>query len=255
LQTIRLNLTRWHRQAHQPGKRYILVNIADYTLKGIVGDETVLDIPVVVGQRQHQTPIFSNHVRYLVFNPYWTITPSIARNEQLPALRKNPFHLVEKHIRLFSSWQNDAIEMDSTAIDWYTITPSQMSAFRLRQDPGPWNSLGKLKFVFPNKYSIYMHDTPSQDHFSRQERSLSHGCIRVSDPPALASFILEDQKGTYDREKMMELYSQNERKIISLSNPIPVHITYQTSWVDKEGLINFNKDVYARDRKLLHAVN
>ncbi|WP_163340073.1 murein L,D-transpeptidase [Desulfopila sp. IMCC35008] len=255
LETVRLNLTRWHRQAHQLGERYILVNIADFTLRGIVDNETVLDIPVVVGNLQNQTPIFSDHVKYLVFNPYWTITPSIAKNEQLPALRKNPFHLVERHIRLFSSWYDDAIEMDSTEIDWYTITPSQMSVFRLRQDPGPWNSLGKLKFVFPNKHSIYLHDTPSQDLFSRDQRFLSHGCIRVSDPPALASFILDFQQKKFTPEMIQDLYLQNERKVIPLDTPVPVHITYQTGWVDKEGLIHFNKDVYARDQKLLHAVN
>lgn len=255
LETVRLNLTRWHRQAHQLGERYILVNIANFTLRGIDDDDTILDIPVIVGNLQNQTPIFSDHVKYLVFNPYWTITPGIAKNEQLPALRKNPFHLVERHIRLFSSWHKDAIEMDSTDIDWYTITPSQMTVFRLRQDPGPWNSLGKLKFVFPNKYSIYLHDTPSQDHFRRDERLLSHGCIRVSDPPALASFILDFQQNKMSPEKIQDLYSRDERKVIPLDTPVPVHITYQTGWVDKEGLIHFNKDVYARDQKLLHAVN
>ena len=254
IESIRLNMARWHWQAHDLGERYVIVNTASFHLQGIQGEEVEIDVPVIVGQSQHQTPVFSDLIRYLVFNPYWTITPSIAKNEELPELRKNPNHLVERHVRMFDSWQEDALELDSTAVDWHSVTPGQMTGFRLRQDPGPWNALGKLKFVFPNSYMVYMHGTPAQELFNRYQRNFSHGCIRVSDPPALARFILKGQNGDWTDEKLQQYYEQNERKVVVLSRPVPVHITYQTAWVDKSGTIHFNSDVYERDAKLRKAL-
>lgn len=250
---IRINMARWRWHAHNLGDKYILVNIASFNLKAYGGDsdEPKLDFAVIVGQDQHQTPVFSDAVTYLDFNPFWNVTPSIAANEELPALRKNPNNLVKHHIRLFSSWQPDAIELDSTSMDWHSITPGRMRGYKLRQDPGPWNALGKVKFVFPNRYSVYMHDTATPNLFQRTKRDFSHGCIRVSDPLELAIFVLEGQDGGWTREKIIELYEQNSRKIIRLSQPVPVHITYQTTWVDKDGSIHFNNDIYSRDKRLL----
>lgn len=254
--TIRVNMARWRWQAHDLGTKHILVNIASFNLKAYRGDTEapVLDIPVIVGEEQHQTPVFSDSIAYLDFNPFWNITPSIAENEELPALRKNPGNLSKRHVRLFSSWQTDAIELNPDTIDWHSVSTSRMRGFKLRQDPGPWNALGKIKFVFPNKYSVYMHDTPAPSLFKRSERSFSHGCIRVSDPLALAIFVLDSQNGGWEKEKVMELYNQDSRKVIRLSQPVPVHITYLTSWVDKDGTINFNRDIYERDEKLFNAL-
>lgn len=250
---IRINMARWRWHAHYLGSKYILVNIASFNLKAYQGnsDTPDLDFPVIVGEEENQTPVFSDSIAYLDFNPYWNITPSIAENEELTALRKDANYLVSRHVRLFSNWQPDAVELDSTKIDWHAVTKGRMRGFKLRQDPGPWNALGKIKFVFPNQYSVYMHDTPSQNLFSRTQRSFSHGCIRLGDPLALAIFVLEGQKGGWNKDKVMNLYNQNVRKTIQLSAPIPVHITYQTTWVDKDGTINFNSDIYVRDEKLL----
>ena len=248
LEAIRLNLFRWHGLRHDLGEKYILVNIPAYTLQAVDEDKVILDMPVVVGNLENKTPTFSDMVTYIVFNPYWTITPNIARTEELPALRKNPYHLVDRHIRLFSSWYGDAIELDSTTIDWHTVTPNQMAAFRLRQDPGPWNSLGKLKFVFPNHHSVYLHDTSAQGLFSLNTRSLSHGCVRVSDPPGLAHFFLEKQAKMYSMEDILAMYRLNERIVITLANPVPVHLSYQTAWVDKDGSIHFTSDIYGLDK-------
>lgn len=254
IETIRLNMARWQWQSHNLGDKYVIVNIAAFNLKGINNNEIELEMPVIVGKSQHQTPVFSDSIKYLDFNPFWNIPPSIARDEELPKLRKNPFHLVERQVRLFSGWNKEAVELDSTTIDWELVTRSQISTYLLRQEPGPWNALGKLKFVFPNKYSVYMHGTPSQGFFKRRERSFSHGCIRLSDPPALAAFVLKDQEGQWTDEKIAEIYNQDSRKVVRLSQPVPVHITYQTSWVDKDGTINFNNDTYARDVKLHQAL-
>lgn len=250
---IRINMARWRWHAHELGDKYILVNIASFNLRAYNDNspKPVLDFPVIVGQDQHQTPVFSDTIAYLDFNPFWNVTPSIAANEELPALRKDPTHLAKRRIRLFSSWQPDAVELDSTAIDWYSVTPGRMRGYKLRQDPGPWNALGKVKFVFPNLYSVYMHDTSMPNLFQRTQRDFSHGCIRVSDPFELAVFVLENQEGGWTRERVEEVYKNNTRKVIRLSSPVPVHITYQTTWVDKDGAIHFNNDIYARDEKLL----
>jgi len=248
--TIKVNMARWHVQAHDLGTTYIMVNIADFSLKAVRNGETALEMPVIVGKFQHQTPVFSDHIRYLEFNPYWNVTPSIARNEDLPGLRKDPRHLVDRHIRLFSSWLDDAVELDSTVIDWENVSRSQMSRYKLRQDPGPWNALGRVKFVFPNHHSVYLHDTPTQDLFDQTSRSFSHGCIRVSQPLELATFCLAGQKG-WDREAIDRVVAKGERRIISLRTSIPIHITYQTAWVDNSDIIHFNSDIYGRDAKLL----
>ncbi|SHO50248.1 L,D-transpeptidase family protein [Desulfopila aestuarii] len=250
---IRINMARWRWHAHELGDKYIMVNIASFNLKAFQdnSDTPTLDFAVIVGQDQHQTPVFSDTVAYLDFNPYWNVTPSIAANEELPGLRKDPNHLSKRHIRVFSSWQPEAVELDSTTMDWHTVTPGRMRGYKLRQDPGPWNALGKVKFVFPNQYSVYMHDTASPNLFQRTKRDFSHGCIRVSNPLELAIFVLNDQDGGWTRDKVIDLYGKDTRKVVRLSRPVPVHITYQTVWVDKDGTINFNGDIYARDKKLL----
>ncbi len=251
---IMINMARWRWQEHSLGEKYILVNIAGFNLSGFEGEQLKIHFPVIVGKLQHQTPVFSDRVMYIDFNPYWNITPSIARNEELPALRKDPRHLVKRHIRLFSSWKSDAVELDSTTMDWHKITRGQMSGFKLRQDPGPWNALGTVKFIFPNKYDVYMHDTPTQNLFSRSTRNFSHGCIRVSDPPGLALFILSGEKSGWTREKIKTILDSGKRTVIRPERSVAVHITYQTAWVDKDGLICFNRDIYDRDKKLGQAL-
>ncbi len=252
--SIRLNMVRWRWQDHDLGEQYVLVNIAAFNVKAFQGASVILDMPVIVGKEQHQTPVFSSKIKYLDFNPFWNIPTSIAQEEELPKLRKNPNYLVDRHVRLFSSWQSDAIELDSTAIDWHNVTKGRMAGYKLRQEPGPWNALGKIKFSFPNRYSVYMHGTPAQNLFNRTQRDFSHGCIRVSDTLALANFVLATQPDDWSREKIEEIYKQDQRKVIRLSSPIPVHITYQTAWVDKSGGVHFNRDIYLRDASLHNAL-
>jgi murein L,D-transpeptidase YcbB/YkuD len=129
-----------------------------------------------------------------------------------------------------------------------------MAGFRLRQDPGPWNALGRIKFVFPNPYDVYLHDTPTQNLFTRTQRDFSHGCIRVSDPMGLAAFLLTSETSVLTREAVRRIVEKRKRTVIRLPEPVPVHITYQTSWVDKNGIIYFNKDIYGRDDKLRRAM-
>lgn len=250
LSQIIVNMTRWRWQAHDLGEKYVLVNIAGYNLHAVKNGNTVMEMPVIVGEMENQTPIFSDRIQYLDFNPYWVITRSIASKEELPRLQQNPRYLVDRNVRLYSSWDADAVEIDSTRVNWRSITPTQMARYKLRQDPGPLNALGRVKFVFPNRFAIYMHDTPKRDLFSQSARSFSHGCIRVSDPVALAAFALEEEKKDWTVEKINETIDTGKRKVVQLTAPLSVHLTYQTTWVDKEGSIHFNRDVYGRDTEL-----
>lgn len=247
---IIVNMTRWRWQAHDLGERYVLVNIAGYNLRAVENGQIVMDMPVIVGELENQTPIFSDMIQYIDFNPYWVITRSIASKEELPRLQQNPRYLVDRNVRLYSSWDADAVEIDSTRVDWKSISPEQMARYKLRQDPGPLNALGRMKFVFPNRFAIYMHDTPKRDLFSQSSRNFSHGCIRVSDPVALATFVLGKEKAAWSPEKIQETVDSGKRKVVNLTVPLSVHLTYQTSWVDKEGSIHFNRDIYGRDTEL-----
>jgi len=255
IKQIIINMTRWRWQEHDLGEKYILVNIAHFDLTAFEAGQKAFSFPVIVGKFQHQTPIFSDRISSIDINPYWNIPTSIAKNEELPKLRKDPDYLVNRHVRLFSGWNEEAPEIDSRAIDWSTVSPDMMGQYRLRQDPGPWNALGQIKFVFPNTYDVYLHGTPTQNLFSRNQRDFSHGCIRLSDPLKLAAFALSRSAGgDWTPEKIESSIKEKERIVIRLPEPLPVHITYQTSWVDKNGLICFNRDIYGRDKKLLKAL-
>jgi murein L,D-transpeptidase YcbB/YkuD len=255
IRQIIINMTRWRWQERDLGEKYIIVNIAHFDLTAFEEEQEVFRFPVIVGKFQQQTPVFSNRIAYIDINPYWNIPPAIARNEELPNLRKDPEYLKKRHVRLLTSWEEGAHEIDSTTIDWNTVSPARMGQYLLRQDPGPWNALGRIKFVFPNTYNVYLHDTPTQNLFSRNQRNFSHGCIRVSDPLRLAVFVLSRQKDAgWTPETIKSRINENKRVVIRLDERLPVHITYQTAWIDKSGIVCFNNDVYGRDKKLLNAL-
>jgi len=250
IKAIILNMARWRWQKVDFGHRYVIVNIANYDLAGVEDGRRVLKMAVIVGKLQHETPVFSRYIKYVDINPFWNIPPSIAVNEELPELRKDRYYLIKKKVRLFSNWQDDGEELDSTAIDWQAVTKQRMQQFRLRQDPGPWNVLGPIKFVFPNEYNVYIHGTPVQELFNHSKRNFSHGCIRASRPLELGAFLLAGENQDWSVSEINKIVDSGERKVVKLTNPVPVHITYQTVWIDKSGEIHFNKDVYGRDRKL-----
>ncbi len=253
IQQIIINMARWRWQDHDLGEKYILVNIAGFSLSAFEQGREAFSFPVIVGKFKHQTPVFSDCISSIEINPYWNIPDAIARNEELPDLKKDPHSLAKRHIRVFEGWSEDAPEIDSTGIDWNTVSPAIMNRYRLRQDPGPWNALGRIKFVFPNTYSVYLHDTPTQSLFARSQRDFSHGCIRVSDPLKLAAFALAGQDGGWTPEKIKSTIDAQARAAVRLSEPLPVHITYQTARFDKDGIVCFNNDVYGRDGKLIEA--
>lgn len=247
---IIINLERWRREAHDLGKKYVLVNIAGFTLKGIENDMIILEMPVIVGTQRHETPVFSDLIQYMDLNPYWNIPASIACNELLADLRKNPHYLSKEHIRLFNDRTSEAREINPLSIDWNQVSPNKMSQFVLRQDPGKWNALGAIKFVFPNHFNVYMHDTPAQAYFKHSHRAFSHGCIRLAHPLKLAEFLMGGREKGWSAEQLNELIGTGKRSIIRLPTPIPVHIIYRTVTSDQDGTISFHPDIYNRDQQL-----
>lgn len=250
IKKIILNLERWRWETHDLGKKYVLVDVAGFTLDVIVDDAVIQEMDVIVGTQEHETPLFTDQIRYIDFNPYWNVPPSIARTEMLLELRKNPHYLGSNHIRLFSDWTSEGREINPLSINWNQVSPRQIDQFKLRQDPGKWNALGSIKFVFPNSYNVYMHDTPAQSLFQRSKRAFSHGCIRLSKPLQLAEFLLGGIEKGWPPERIDKVITTGKRTIVQLPTPLPVHITYQTVKSDQNGKISFYTDIYDRDRQL-----
>lgn len=247
-----LNLERRRWMADNLGQRHILVNLADFLLKLVDEPQTLLDMPVVVGKPYHRTPIFSHVMTYVEINPYWNVPPSIARNELLPKIKQDVSYLAQNNYVLFSDWSSGASVIDPNTVDWSQVNQSSFP-YKIRQDSGDGNALGRVKFMFPNRFNIYLHDTPAKSLFSRPERTFSHGCIRVQDPVKLAEFILRESED-WDRARIETAIASGERTIVTLKEPLPVHIVYLTSWVNKDGSVHFRKDVYDRDTALARAL-
>jgi len=252
LRQIELNLERWRWLPEDLGRRYILVNIADFELEVVEDGRRVLAMRVVTGKKMRLTPVFSGRMTYLVLNPYWHIPHKIAVKDVLPRIKRDPGYLVRQGIRVFESWDDLAPEIPPETIDWPAVTKHNF-AFKLRQDPGPSNALGRVKLMFPNRFAVYLHDTPSRYMFRKNQRDFSSGCIRVEKPIDLAAYVLDgDRKWT--REKILSAIASGESRIAWLPEPIPVHVLYWTAWVDEEGTVQFRRDVYGRDRSLDEAL-
>jgi murein L,D-transpeptidase YcbB/YkuD len=252
IEQILLNMERRRWMTDEPGESYVFVNLADFTLKLVNGERTILDMRVVVGKPYHRTPVFSDLMRYIVVNPYWTVPPSIARNEILPKLRQEPDYLAKQNMKLFADWTASSGEIQPGSVDWSKVSKAGFG-YKLRQEPGEGNALGRLKFMFPNRFNIYLHDTPSRQLFKQTVRSFSHGCIRVEQPVRLAATLLRGQKGWSEAEIEAAIGS-GERLVVNLAKPLPVHITYLTAWVNKDGSAHFRDDIYGRDKRLARAL-
>jgi len=244
IRQIELNLERWRWMPKSLGERHIRVNIADFSLEVVEDGVTVMQMPVIVGTQYRKTPVFSARMTYLEFAPYWTVPPTILREDKLPQIKKNPEFLQEKHFRVIS-WSGEDVTNDLRGIDWRAVKASSFPGI-LRMDPGPWNPLGRVKFMFPNKFNVYLHDTNEVYLFGNNIRSFSSGCIRVKNPRALAAYLLEQELG---QKRLQELLAATVPKQIPIK-PLPVHIQYWTAWVDQESLIHFRPDVYFRDLDL-----
>lgn len=249
LRQIELNMERWRWLPRSLGERYLVVNIPEYMLHGYEGDQHVLAMRVVVGTPSRPTPVFSDAVEFVVVNPAWHVPESIVNEELLTTLAANPDHLARKGIRIYAGPRGEREEIDPSDIDWRRVT-RKPDDYTFRQDPGEHNALGRLKFVLANPFNIYLHDTPAGHLFRRQQRSFSHGCIRVEDPVGLAQHVLQGRPNT-DSGSVEQLVASGETRNLTLPEPLPVHILYFTAFVDDEGELQFRDDVYGIDRELL----
>ena len=254
LRRIIINMERWRWLPHTLDGQRILVNIAGFHLAGIRDEQLEITMPVIVGKTYHKTPVFSHIMRYIEFNPYWNIPNSIAVNEMVPKMINDPQYLQREGIRILDGWQQKAREIDPATIDWQSIGKG-IKKYRLRQDSGPNNALGVVKFMFPNRYNVYMHDTPAHGLFEQNNRSFSHGCIRVSRALELALYILKQDDQGWSKERINALINTGKRKVVPLKKPIPVHILYRTVLVDpRDNTVHFYDDVYGRDSLLARAL-
>jgi murein L,D-transpeptidase YcbB/YkuD len=196
--------------------------------------------------------VLSDTIRYLVLNPYWHVPRNIAVTEVLPKVRRDSSYLAQTKLRVFPRSGPDAQEVDPTTVDWSAITPARFP-FRLRQDPGPLNALGRIKFMFLNKYNVYLHDTPARPLFEATQRDFSHGCIRIQQPIDLAVYLLR-QDPRWDRDALLTALNSAVDRTVPLPQPMPLHLLYWTAWADRDGTIQFRRDIHGRDEPLLTAL-
>ncbi len=252
IRQVILNLERWRWLPRTLGARYVIVNTADFDLKLVQNGQVVLQMRVVVGRPARRSPVFSARMTHMVVNPHWNVPRTIAVEDILPEIQKDVAYLAQRGFRVFQSWEVGAPEVDPTGVDWHAFHANRFP-FKLRQDPGPYNALGRIKFMFPNPFAVYLHDTPDRDLFNRIQRDFSSGCIRVEAPAVLANFVLAgDEKWVPDA--LAEAFEEGEPRTIQLKHPVPVHLLYMTAWVDETGRIQFRSDIYDRDRDLSRAL-
>ncbi|MFW5736548.1 MAG: L,D-transpeptidase family protein [Halanaerobium sp.] len=245
-----INMERWRWLPEDLGSSYIYVNIADYNLKLYEEKKVIMEMKTIVGQEQRSTPVFSDSIKYIVLNPYWYVPESIAVKDKLPEIKKDNNYLKENNYTLFEYSGNNKLEkVEPEDIEWSEINEDNFN-YLLRQNPGDQNALGRIKFMFPNKYSIYLHDTPGRNLFSETERSFSSGCIRIENPIDLAEYLLSDQE-KWDRESIESEMEKDKEKTVYLKNPIKIYLQYNTAWVDSLGNLNFREDIYNRDQKII----
>jgi murein L,D-transpeptidase YcbB/YkuD len=247
---IALNMERWRWMPDELGDRHLMVNIPAFHMAAREHGKAVLDMKVVVGAVEHQTPIFSGDMSTVVFSPYWNVPDSIAEGETVPAAAGDPDYLRRNNIDILRISDGEPVVVDPSKVDW--DNPEELKALSFRQRPGADNALGHVKFLFPNKYDVYLHDTPADALFARPGRAFSHGCVRLEQPEKLAKYVLRD-RGEWDDERIQAAMVAGTEKHVALDDTIPVHIVYFTVWPNARGGVDSWPDVYGYDVKQAQA--
>jgi len=250
LDRIDANLERWRWLPRETPDTYIRVNIAAYSLRAIENGRPALAMNVIVGKPYRRTPVFTETIKYMVLNPYWNVPYSIATNDKLPLLQADAAAEARKGFDAKLNGSDSFVAVD--AIDWQPVTRRNFN-YLLRQRPGPLNALGRIKFMLPNPYSVYLHDTPSRELFARQERSFSSGCVRLERPLQLAEWLLARERHP-DAKRLEALVNTGETRTIYLKKPVPTYIVYFTAFSLDDGDVIFRRDIYGRDRLLIEAL-
>jgi murein L,D-transpeptidase YcbB/YkuD len=240
---LRMNMERWRWAPRDLGDRYVLINVPAYMMQVVENDVPALAMRVIVGEPKNQTPLFSDEMTYVVFSPYWNIPPGILRDETLPRVARDPDFLRRNNIEVVGTSGEEAF--DPLSIDW--SDPEATRGLRFRQRPGADNALGLVKFIFPNHFNVYLHDTPGDRLFNKEKRSLSHGCIRIEDPVALARYVLRDQP-EWTESRIVDAMTARREQTVKLATKLPVHIGYWTAWVEPDGkTVTYTDDPYGLD--------
>jgi murein L,D-transpeptidase YcbB/YkuD len=247
---IRVNLERGRWVLHDLEDTFLIVNIAGFLVAYVKDHAVVWQSRVQVGKPYRKTPVFKAEMKYLVFNPTWTVPPTILAKDLLPAVQRNPTYLKDNKIRVL---ETNGKAVDPSTLDWSKYTARNFP-YMLRQDPGTNNALGVVKFIFPNKHLVFLHDTPSKSLFEKETRTFSSGCIRVEEPLALAELLLDDP-ATWNRARINEVIQSQETKTVYLRQPLPVLLLYWTAMVEADDQVHFMPDVYSRDAAILEDLN
>lgn len=249
---LRRTLERWRWLPHELGEHYILVNSAGFELAVVERGRTVLSMRVIVGTPEQPTPSFAATLQSLAINPYWNVPERIARDVLLAKQQRDPRYFAKRGFHVFEPRNGNGNgigeEIELARLDW-TRVDADSFAYRLRQEPGPKNSLGRLSFMLPNPFDVFLHDTPDKALFARDTRTFSEGCVRIEHPVALAQHALQRLDG-WSEERLRSEIETLRHQTLRLPEPIPVYVLYLTSWVDDDGLVHFREDVYGRDRVL-----
>ncbi len=242
---IRINLDRYRWFVRKLEPTFVMVNIAGFTVQYVENGEYRWGSRVIVGEPFWKTPVFKAEMQYITFNPSWIVPPGIMRKETLPAVRKDPGYLSRENLQVID---RSGSVVDPDSVDWTSYSAGSLP-YRITQPPGRGNALGRVKFMFPNKHLVYLHDTPGKHLFDRSARAFSHGCIRLQNPLELARILLK-----WDEEKVDEMVGAGKTKTVPLSQKVPVFLLYLTS-VAENGEVLFRNDVYDRDEAVLSALN
>jgi L,D-transpeptidase YcbB len=251
LRIININLDRmkWFPEIED---RYILVNVPEFKMKLYDNGKKELEMKAIVGREVNPTPVMTEDMTYIVFNPTWTVPYSITTEQFLPKIQKDVKFLEKNNYLLYDGWGQNANLIDPEDVEWDEYTEENFP-YVIVQEPGPNNALGQVQFMMPNNYAIYLHDTPADYLFDRDERAFSHGCVRLEQPLVLAEYLLQNKPG-WNRDSLENALSQDEPVNVVLQKKWPVHLLYKTAWVDEDGLLNFRNDVYGIDSAQIAAL-
>ena len=248
IETVLLNIDRIKWLPRESSNRYIIVNIPEYQLRYIENHREVKKLKVIVGDTKHPTPIFSNKISYIVLNPYWKVPEGIVKREIVPSMIKNPNYITKQGLEAHETWDENSSIMPLDTIVWSDYLEKEKKfPYRLMQPPGPRNALGKIKFKFPNRFAVYLHDTPTKKLFKRKHRAFSHGCVRLSQPRSLLE-IISKSDANIDLLKSKQVLLGKKKTQINVENKIPIHLIYLTAGVDIRNNLIFRYDIYKYDR-------
>ena len=253
IRQVQINMERWRWLPAELGRRHIRVNIAAFETEVWDRGRLAMHLRSIVGRQYRMSPSFTGSMRYLVLAPYWHVPPRIAAVDKLPEIQRDPGYLARQRFTLLDAATNQPV--DPGTVDWAAVSgPSFNANYRLRQDPGPLNALGNVKFMFPNRHNVYLHDTPQRELFARTRRDFSSGCIRIENPMELARFLLSDDP-SWTPERIRQVVDGGVERTVNLPEPVPVHLLYLTAYVEADGRVHFRTDLYGRDAIVLTALD